>query len=251
MKNSQLLSGGEHYDLLVNWDKRKLNEFPFLKDLLCDKPKELNILEVGCSTGHHAKWINNLGFSVTGIDPDPSMIKLASSRCPNCTFFTEDFMGNFKFSFSADIVISLGNVFGLIAASSGYEELIFTTTQYFKSKGTLIFQTLNTKKKREGWSKPRTIQSDKGETIFLRGFKTTKEFLHPQILTLFKPKNSSEWILQSATETNIPRISDREMTNLLEKNGYINIEMYGDYQKNKYDPDSSIDLIIVAEYNKD
>jgi SAM-dependent methyltransferase len=245
--NSQLLSGGKHYDLLINWEKRLALEVPFLTKYISGvKPQIKTILEVGCATGRHTQILQQMeGLQVTGIDIDESMIDEAKKRVPEAEFIVQDFLDlkNRKF----DSIISLGNSVGLIAQSANYFSIIERFSQMIRStNGLLIFQLLNTEIEREGWSSPRSINTAEGEFIFLRGFTTTAKCIHPEILTLYKSNNETQWEMQTTGRANIPRINHQEMITLLNQFGFREIRIFGNYQEEIFDPDKSVDMIFVC-----
>ncbi|MHA2248221.1 MAG: class I SAM-dependent DNA methyltransferase [Candidatus Hodarchaeales archaeon] len=250
MNKSSLLSGGKHYDLLVDWEKRLSSEIPFLTDCLKEiEPPVKTILEVGCGTGHHAQVLHNdLGYRVSGVDIEESMIEEASKRVPEAEMLVHDFLDpEVLIGRSFDAIISLGNSVGLIAANSDFEMIIAKFSQLLRrQKGVLIFHLLNTEKERNGWSPPHSVITKQGEYIFVRGFTTTEKFIHPEIITLFRPKNEIKWQMTTTGRTNIPRIGHARMTFLLNKHGFGNIGVFGDYQKSPFKPSSSVDMIYVC-----
>ena len=170
--NSSLLAGGKHYDLLVNWEKRLSSEIPFLTDLFKEiNPPIKTILEVGCGTARHAAVLHNdLGYRVTGVDIDESMIEEANLRVPDAEMLVHDFLDSELFTpqgRSFDAIISLGNSVGLMASNSDFENIVSRFSQVLrKSKGLLIFHLLNTEYSRNGWSPPRSVLTTDGEYIF-------------------------------------------------------------------------------------
>lgn len=251
MEKTSLLSGGKHYDLLVNWEKRLSLEIPFLTDFLrVFQPSVKTILEVGCGTGRHAEILyRNFGFHITGIDIEETMIDEARRRLPEAEMLVHDFLDkNILKSRLFDAIISLGNSVGLMAANSNFNEIISKFSQLLrKPGGLLIFHLLNTMNERQGWSTPRSIVTPEGEFIFLRGFSTSNDFIHPEILTLYRPQNEDQWKMISTGKASIPRINEKEMTILLEKYNFRRIKVFGDYYRTKFSSSSSIDMIYVCE----
>ena len=249
MTESSLLAGGKHYDLLVNWNKRLSLELPFLSNFLKDVRVPINtILEVGCGPGHHAARLQNMSYQVTGVDIDQSMIEEARKRVPSAEMLVHDFLDPKALKErSFDAIISLGNSVGLIAVKNDFERIIAKFYQLLrKSQGILIFHLLNTEKERDGWSPPRSVVTDDGEYIFLRGFTTTEKFIHPEIITLFRSQDDKNWEMTTTGKTHIPRISHKKMVSLLRKHGFSDVRVFGDYNRNPFDPLTSVDMITIC-----
>lgn len=243
--NNTFLSGGKHYDLLINWEKRLEYEIPFLVEVLFQDPRIKNVLEVGCGTGQHIKALSHLNVQITGIDIDKSMIEQAKENNPNKQFICQDFM-SFQSDKKYDAIYSLGNSIGLIASKNSYEEIIKKFSELLIPTGLFVFQLLNTEKDRNNWSAPRAIRKSEGEYIFLRGFTTTQNHIHPEILTLFRESGKSEWILNSTGKSSIPRISSKGMSTLLEQNSFKVLKIFGDYRKNNFSNTNSQDMIFFT-----
>ncbi len=249
MSNS-LLSGGAHYDLLINWEKRLVNEIPFLKSHFSHLlTAESWLLSVGCGTGHHLVELSkSFDCNLVGTDLDPSMILEAEKKLPQAKFIVGDFLDqNIIREGKFNAIYSLGNSIGLIAASkSSFEPVIEKLSQILAPNGILIFQILNTMKERNGWSAPRSIQTSEGEFVFLRGFTTSKRFIHPEIITLFRPVDNSDFDLVTTGRSNIPRITVNEMNRILERVEFRDTEVYGSYKRESFDENSSLDMIFVC-----
>ncbi|MHA2173444.1 MAG: class I SAM-dependent methyltransferase [Candidatus Hodarchaeales archaeon] len=249
MSNS-LLSGGEHYNLLINWDKRLSAEIPFLTSFFDYKitPKT-SILSLGCGTGKHlVELTKKYNCSTFGLDIDSSMISEARKSLPKTTFFIGDFLSpNSIPDKTFDLVFSLGNSLGLIASSSTFSNTIERLSQIIRRNGTVIFHLLNTMIERNGWSKPRTITTPKGEIVFLRGFTTSERFIHPEIITLYRENSTQPYQLSSTGRASIPRITLSKMNSLLKENSFKKIRVFGDYYKSEFQAKRSTDMIFVAE----
>ncbi|MHA2298011.1 MAG: class I SAM-dependent methyltransferase [Candidatus Hodarchaeales archaeon] len=248
MKN-RFLDSGIHYDLLINWEKRLETEIRFLLDIM-ERNEHVpeTILDVGCGTGRHADDLVTRNYKVTGIDVEESMIIEARKRSPGANFITGDFLDeSILKGVIFDSIISFGNSVGLMAQSSGYEEIIAKfSTIIRKPAGLLIFQTLNFERERNGWSKPRYIIREDGEYIFLRKFATSEKHVHPEIVTLFKQENNDEWEMDVLGPANIPRINSDDFLKLLKKYDFT-VELYGDYKMTPYDSEKSVDMVFVAK----
>jgi glycine/sarcosine N-methyltransferase len=64
------------YRKLIPWPKRLEREWSFLRPLLEAAPSR-RILDLGCGTGEHARFLADRGFDVVGVDASPGMIQAA------------------------------------------------------------------------------------------------------------------------------------------------------------------------------
>ena len=76
----------KYYHLL--YKNRDHNEAALFLDNISNefKNKNAKILDVACGKGRHAKYLNNLGFDVTGIDLSVNSIKYAKEY--DCLLYT-------------------------------------------------------------------------------------------------------------------------------------------------------------------
>jgi SAM-dependent methyltransferase len=63
------------YRRLVAWPERIEREWPFLEKIL---PESGRLLDLGCGTGEHSRFLASKGFDVTGIDASPAMLAKAT-----------------------------------------------------------------------------------------------------------------------------------------------------------------------------
>ncbi|MHA1802701.1 MAG: class I SAM-dependent methyltransferase [Candidatus Heimdallarchaeaceae archaeon] len=253
MAKSELLNGGELYDIMIDWRKRLENEIPFLESHFRKiKVEKSSILEVACGTGHHILELVKKGYNVIGLDIDPTMIAVANDRLKDfdIQLYVKDFLANeaqVPLCDHFDGVFCLGNAVGMMAQSSGYETIIKKFYDLLKTNGILIFQILNMEKDRNGWSRPTSHRTKHGEYIFIRGFKTTNKTINPEILTLFKNGGNPQWELLSVGSAEIPRITKNNLVKILEKNLFKNIQVFGSYLSEHFIQNSSMDMIFVCE----
>lgn len=65
------------YRRLIAWPARITREAPFLREVLAGAPSR-RLLDLGCGTGEHARFLQEEGFAVTGVDA--SEAQLAQAR---------------------------------------------------------------------------------------------------------------------------------------------------------------------------
>lgn len=72
--------GRIHYRGLIAWPARLEREGPLLRRVLGGRP--LEVLDLGCGTGEHARFLQALGHRVTGVDASPSQLAAAREAPP-------------------------------------------------------------------------------------------------------------------------------------------------------------------------
>ncbi|MFC1770328.1 class I SAM-dependent methyltransferase [Candidatus Margulisiibacteriota bacterium] len=238
------------YDLLVNWNNRLPMETDFILDML----KKYNIsqgsiLDVGCGTGRHLASLSSSKFTLTGLDRDEFRLSQSHKLAENTRLIQADFMKAFKGREKEkfDVIYSLGNSFALMSKSYSYEKIFKKCISLLNKSGLLIFQVLNFEKERNGFSKPRTVETEDTRYIFLRKFTTSQKYIHSEIIALSQAKNETDWKISTRGPGNMPRISRAALEKSLKKCGFKKIKIFGDYLQNKFDKEKSVDMIWVAQ----
>ena len=80
MANDETLRDGDPYSRvdyrrMVRWPERIEREWPFLRRALGPRGR---LLDLGCGTGEHSRFLAAQGFEVVGIDASPTMIAKAT-----------------------------------------------------------------------------------------------------------------------------------------------------------------------------
>jgi SAM-dependent methyltransferase len=69
------------YRSLIAWPERLQREAALLQRVLGDAPSRL-VLDLGCGSGEHTRFLNALGFEATGVDASPSQLEAARAAEP-------------------------------------------------------------------------------------------------------------------------------------------------------------------------
>ena len=72
------------------------------------------VLDAGCGTGRVAERLGELGFAVTGVDVDESMVAVAATRSPSIEWHVGD-LATLELPGTFDLVVAAGNVVPFIA----------------------------------------------------------------------------------------------------------------------------------------
>jgi 2-polyprenyl-3-methyl-5-hydroxy-6-metoxy-1,4-benzoquinol methylase len=144
------------YESLFENYARKYDKEPFVQGTAgeCDfieeeiaRDKSLKIIDIGCGTGRHAIELTKRGYNVTGVDLSENQIKRAREKAQEAGV-TIDFQiqdaRNLSFDGEFDLAIMLcEGGFSLMETDEMNFEILKNATKALKSKGKLIFTTLN------------------------------------------------------------------------------------------------------------
>lgn len=109
--------------------------------------KQIKILDVGCGTGRHSIEMTKRGYLVTGVDLSESQLERAREKAKqqNLTIdFQKQDARQLSFSDEFDLVIMLcEGAFPLMETDEMNFQILQNAAKALKSKGKLIFTTLN------------------------------------------------------------------------------------------------------------
>jgi SAM-dependent methyltransferase len=136
--SSVFLDYSKYYDLLYK-DKNYNSEVEFIIKLIKKfHPGAKTILNLGCGTGEHDKFLTEAGYSVTGIDLSEEMLSIAKKKNPRCNYYVADareFFVDKKF----DAVVSLFHVLSYQASNTDVFNFLGTISNHLEVNGIAIF----------------------------------------------------------------------------------------------------------------
>ena len=198
-----------------------------------------SIIDVGCGTGRHSKYLASKGFQVTGIDLSFSNIKEAkNSVSKSLSFFCHDMRIPFR-NKSFNYVFNFFTGFGFFKNESEHDIIIRNMSDALKPAGVLVLDYLNAayaekhlvvaeKREMDGISYNITRWSD-DEHIYKKISIDDKNmpgtFKHTEKVTKFRFRDFDKMF--SANNLHIQKV-------------------YGDYNLNEYDFENSPRLILIA-----
>ena len=123
-----------------------LGECDFVEEEIA-RDNSLKIIDIGCGTGRHAIELTKRGYNVIGVDLSENQIKRAREKAQEAgltiDFQTQD-ARNLPFYGEFDLAIMLcEGGFSLMETDEMNFEILKEATKSLKSKGKLIFTTLN------------------------------------------------------------------------------------------------------------
>lgn len=136
---------GKKYDGEV-FTQGTVGECDFIEQEI-GRNKSLKIIDVGCGTGRHSIELTKRGYNMTGVDLSESQLKRARQKAQDAGLeinFQKQDARNLPFNGEFDMAIMLcEGGFSLMETDEMNFEILKNISKTLKSKGKLIFTTLN------------------------------------------------------------------------------------------------------------
>ncbi|MBT3612160.1 MAG: class I SAM-dependent methyltransferase [Flavobacteriales bacterium] len=131
------------------YKNRNEKEAQFFIDNLIDYlqiPKGSKLIDIACGKGRHAKYFNQKGMDVVGIDLSPNSINTAKKdENKNLQFSVHDMRDNYQEN-TFDVVTNLFTSFGYFEDNKEEQKAINAMASNLKKEGILIIDFMNAKK---------------------------------------------------------------------------------------------------------
>ena len=195
------------------------------------------ILDVACGKGRHAKYLNHLGFNVTGIDLSKNSIEFANKDSnENLKYFVHDMRSVFKKN-HFDLVTNLFTSFGYFENQEDEQTTINAMSNNLKEGGLLLIDFMNVKKV---ISSLVTSESKEIDGIkFLIKRKYDENHIIKKII--IKDKDSD---LNFQEKVRALTLYDFDV--MLKKANMKIVDLFGDYSLNEFNAIDSDRLIIIS-----
>ena len=228
--------------------------FPVMAPMvsLCNEsvPQSGRVLEVGCATGNLIDALRNGKRSFTGIDYDDEMARYSLERFKDfkdveITKLDMKFIGDSFSKNSFDSVICFGNT---LVHLKDFEEMVSVLSQMKQVSvkgGNLLLQIINYDRifQSNSFDLP---EIDNEHLTFLRKYEKREDGRLDFNTVLTDKKNGT--IIKNSVP--LYPASSTEIMKALEQSGWENIEVYGSFKKEKFNPSDSYHLIVKASLPK-
>ncbi len=224
-----------YHILYKNRDHKEAGDFMENLTSFLKLPKNAEILDLACGKGRHAKYLNDLGYCVTGVDLSPKSIAFAKQFENSSLHFKEHDM-SLPYSKKFDAVFNLFTSFGYFEKEEDNFKTIQAIKTELKPNGYAVIDFLNAEfvKRNLVPSETKTID---GITFHINR-SIVNGYIVKEIRFQYENKNFTfEERVKGITLSNFKEFFKQADINLL--------HCFGDYQLNKFKEDSSERLILI------
>ena len=242
------------YRRLVAWPERIAREWPLLEKTLGAGPSR-RLLDLGCGTGEHARFLAAKGFDVTGVDRSESMLTRALDQPlpPNLRFVEADLEmldGAVEGRFGG--AICLGNTLPHLRGRAALDRFLAALRRRLEPGAGGVIQIVNYERVFEGGLRhlPLNFRRDdeEGEIVFLRLMEPHPDgsvTFFPSTLRLL-PEEDPPLRVQASKRVDLSGWRRDELDEALAAAGFGEREFLGSFAGEPFEPASSADLLIVA-----
>lgn len=237
------------YDLMISWKDRLKREKPFFKSVF-KRFEVKRVLDVACGTGMHAAAFHDWGYYVTAADISGKMIEKARANVGNrpIEFIQVGFEDVDKIQSMFDAITCLGNSLPNVLTDVELEDCLFAMYNAILPGGILVIHINNYDRimtLKERFMPLASAVVEKVNYIFVRFFDfRDDDLLNFNLVTL--KGASRNWMMKDMSSIQRP-LTKNLLADMLTKVGFQNLEFYGGYPDQPFDPIKSEDLIIVAQ----
>ena len=243
------------YRRMVAWPERIRREAPFLRKILERSPTP-SVIDLGCGTGEHCRFLAEEGFNVVGLDRSESMLDKAGDEAlpENLNFVLGEIQEvDQKVQKRFGAAISLGNTLVHLKSESELETGFNNLGQIIEENGLFLFQILNYERIFEKKIRhlPLNFRPGEGdeEIIFLRLMELLEEgkVLFCPTTLRYHPEGDPPVQLVRSRRVELRGWRLDDLVPRLSKAGFQVQETYGDMAGGPFEPLESHDLVVLAQ----
>jgi len=251
-------SFAEHYDSVINWEKRLARELPLLVELARSAGRR--VLIPACGTGAHVVALARQGFSVVGFDADEEMVALTRQRIDLEATAISAAGGEAMASLlrmedagqlgpAHDVAYCLGNALPGISGEGQLPAALKGVAGALRAGGLFLTQNLNYDlrwKEKAHWFPLLSGETAKEEVLLVKFADYEPKAINFHAMFLVRQKAGGKWQSEVRSSQQIPLFRDR-LAELLREAGFGKLQFWGAYAKAPFDPAKSNDLLAVGE----
>ena len=241
------------YRRQIAWPKRIRREWPLLENTLAGGPSK-RLLDLGCGTGEHARFLVEQGFSVVGVDASESMIEKALEQPlpPGLSFVHGDVSELESLTDGCfGGAICLGNTLPHVKTDQALADFLRGLRRRLAAGARWVLQLLNYERivARGERHLPLNFRShEDGESVFLRLMRLEDDgrvLFFPTTLE-FRPQADPPVSVAASKRVELRAWLLPELEAAFDAAGFHERQLYGTFDRRPFEPLESRDLIVVA-----
>ena len=198
-----------------------------------------SILDLGCGSGRHAKYLAAQGFNVTGLDLAFSSIQHARKwETETLRFYRHDMREPFGDT-CFDYVFNFFTSFGYFSAEEN-DRVIQNMVNSVRGNGLVMIDYMNVTHSVKGLIPEEEKEID-GIVYKIKRY-TDENYIYKQI-EIDNVQSGRPYVY---TEK-VMKLNQKDFHAMFEKNGLKPVNVYGDYKLNEYQVETSPRLILLAQ----
>ena len=228
-----------YYHILYQ-DRDEAEAHVFIKNLhdVLALPEKAEVLDLACGKGRHSITLHRLGYMVTGADLSPSSIEEAQQMSSDGLSFVVQDMRESIPGKKFHAIFNLFTSFGYFENPEDNHRVLQSIHEMLYDSGLLVIDFMNVEKVLSNLI-PEEHKIHKGIEFTIR-----KE--HKDGFIVKEIAFDEEGITHHFTEK-VRALRVEDFTDLLEKNDFHMLNLFGDIKLSTFDPVHSERLIIIAQ----
>jgi SAM-dependent methyltransferase len=207
------------------------------------EPGPCHVLDLGCGTGTLSCGLAQRGHRVTGVDPAPAMLAIAAGK-PQAEKVkwihsrAQDYCSENCY----DLIVMTGHVFQLLLTDEDVLAVLGTIRKQLKAGGKAAFETRNPN---IDWARLWGTHPPVEHTSVNGHVRETLE-ITGEFGELISFQQQFEFPDATITSSSTLRFLSRtRVEDLIARSGLITREVFGDWDRSRFDPDQSPEIIFV------
>lgn len=248
----QLLADG-----LVDWPRRLESEHGLFEHVLAPAPGQApvkRVLDLGCGSGRHARWLADRGYEVVGLDASETAIDLAQEEpVPEGAQFILTDLGAVERSVSGHFgaALCIGNTLPYLLSPESLSRMLIGLKRRLLPGSPLLLQTLNYDRLPVGVDSVlpvRLVPAEEGNLIIVRLAHPREDgiVLHTASVLRHRPASDPVMEVVGTQRWQLRGWKRSELETMLEVARFGVRETFGDMQMAAWDEGTSPELVLVA-----
>lgn len=231
----------KYYDYIFPVGKEQIN---FISQAAKELPA--NLLDVACGSGGYAIELAKMGYTMTAIDIENSMVELTAQKAKEQGVVLNALQGDMididqKVDGSFKLAFCIGNSIVHLGGISQIELALKKIHKLLDKDGILILQIINYDRViKYTMTELPSVKNEQACVEFIRKYRQVGDKI--EFNTTLVLKNNRK--LENTVEL-FPLLS-RDMAKVLQNSGFCKYEFYGDFNNSTYNDDSY--MLVVKAY---